>query len=147
MPARYSRAPSAGVDRPDIYLPDPLRRRKNRLRRGAVLIKYVGGYMLAVAVLAAILFLPVLFVEVSRIDAVELSGEILPVSVFASRLGDMFLGTLIVAFALVSFVASAALSAGSLEARSHQTPFSEDKTKPTYKAEGSAVPPVEMLRV
>lgn len=147
MPARTSRASFTEVDRPDIYLPDPLRRRKNRLRRGAVLITCVGKYLAAVALLAAILFLPVLFVELSRIDAVGLSGEIIPASVFATRLGDMFLGTVIIAIALVSFVASAALSARSLEAQGRLEPYSEDKTKPTYKAETAAVPPVEILRV
>lgn len=147
MPARTSRASFTEVDRPDIYLPDPLRRRKNRLRRASALLTGVGKYMLAVAALAVVLFLPVLIVELGRIDTVGLSGEQLPVSVFVSRIGDMFLGTAIVAFALVSFVASAALSAGSLEARSRKAPFSEDKSKPTYKAETAAVPPVEILRV
>ena len=147
MPARYPRGPSAETDRPDVYLPEPLRRRSNRLRRGVTLLTYVGAYLLAIVLLAVLLFIPVLVVEVGRIDAVVLAGEFLPAGAFAVKLGSLFLGTAIVATALVSFVACAALSAGSLEDRIPEDTKDGKNPEPTYKSEGVRTSTMEVFRV
>lgn len=115
MSVRYPMDPFAVPNRPDIPLSPPRRRRpipSNRrlsgVRRAAVA---AAGFTAASLVLAGLLFTPVLVQELSRIDAVMLSGEVVPSGAFTARIGALFLGTLIVAVALVSLFASAALVA------------------------------------
>lgn len=74
------------------------------ITKGAAL--FVG----ATIALTVLLFVPVFYGEVSSIEVVGMNGESLTASEFVSKLKNMLFGTGIVAFSLVSLIASAAFA-------------------------------------
>jgi hypothetical protein len=111
MSARYPLDPFALPNGPDIPLSSPSLRGDVRGTVFRLLIG-VGLFSAAVSVLALVLFVPVLFSEAARIDAVILDGRLFQKADLMSLLGDLFMGTAIFSLAVISFIASAALSLG-----------------------------------
>ena len=70
----------------------------------------VAVFFAATFALAVLLFLPVLAVSLTSVEAVDIAGRIVPASAFADRLQDLFWGGFIVALAVTSFIAGARLS-------------------------------------
>ncbi|MEP4030837.1 hypothetical protein [Roseibium polysiphoniae] len=111
MSARYPFDPFAVPNGPDIEYPAARQRRSvaQVLLRALLAI---GGFIAASFVLSSVLFVPILIGEIIAIDAVVVGGHQTEVADFVSKLGALFLGTLVVAVAVLSIIASAALAAG-----------------------------------
>ncbi|MCV0423885.1 MAG: hypothetical protein K5905_00275, partial [Roseibium sp.] len=63
-----------------------------------------GLFLGATFLVAVVFFIPVLIFNVSRIEALEIAGEHMSVSLFAEQLGALFWGTAVLALAFTSFV-------------------------------------------
>jgi len=133
MSARFPLDPFAVPSRPDISIPMPIRGRANRLRAGVKAICVIGVFVAASLVLAVVLFVPILAVEIARIDAVVLAGQTLEAWSYSARLGDLFLGTLIVAFSVLAFLTSVMLSSGTGVPQPMQNSSQNAHAEPTYE--------------
>jgi hypothetical protein len=71
----------------------------------------------ATAVLNVLLFIPIVYLELTSVETVAVHGKSLTGREFADRLQNLFLGTSIVALALTSLVASASFVSGQLVVR------------------------------
>ncbi|MFD1696319.1 hypothetical protein [Roseibium aestuarii] len=119
MSARYPFDPFAMPERPDVPFPAaridraasslPMTRRLARLGLRAVsLVGLIAG-------LSVLIFLPALVSELARIEAVTVEGQTYSASAFVEALGSLYLGSVIVAIALTSFLAAAALARPDLD--------------------------------
>ncbi|MEP0232581.1 hypothetical protein [Roseibium sp.] len=111
MSARYPFDPFAVPNGPDIEFPAARKRRSfaQFLLRALLAI---GGFIAASFVLSVVLFVPILIGEIIAIEAVVVGGHQVEALEFVSRLGALFPGTLVIAVAILSIIASAALAAG-----------------------------------
>lgn len=117
MSVHYSPDPAVVTARPDVdaSLPrDPDPRPVSRFLQATRMVVAFLGITFAIGVL---FFVPVCAFNLARIEALEVSGELVPVSVFVEQLGALFLGTLILALAFTSFVANLLLHAGDNDVR------------------------------
>lgn len=112
MSVRYPYDPFALPERPDVHPPQARLATEGCSTVSAAkrILFAVAGFAAAVIMLAILLFIPVLVREIGRIDAVVLAGHMLPAHSFAERLLDLFFGTVIVAIAILSFLAASALA-------------------------------------
>lgn len=147
MSARYPLDPFALPSRPDIPIPMPMRGRTNRLRTGVKALCVIGVFLAASVMLAVVLFVPILAVEITRIDAVVLAGQTLEAWSYSARLGDLFLGTLIVAFSVLAFLASLMLASGTGAPQPLQNSSKNAHTKPTYEDSDTKLRNAEESRV
>lgn len=147
MSARYPLDPFALPNRPDISIPIPIRRRANRLRAGVKALCVIGVFLAASLVLAVVLFMPLLVVEIARIDAVVLAGQTLEAWSYSARLGDLFLGTLIVSFSVLAFLTSVMLSSGTGVPLPRQDSSQNAQAEPTYEECGAKPRNAEVRRV
>jgi len=111
MSARYPLRPI----RPEIQLPLLVRRRANRLRNGARVLRVALFFFLVSFVLASALFTPVFLVEANRLDAAA-GGHVTDISRFAGHLEGLFLGALVLAAVLVGLSAGVLLVRGACRA-------------------------------
>lgn len=116
MSVRYPVDPFAMPNRPDAdfpfagpALPDPGRVPLGRRLRLAVLA--VAAFAAAVGVVAAVLFMPVLLHDLTSLQAVQRHGEVMLMAQYTERLMSLFLGTVVLSGALVSFALAVVLSA------------------------------------
>ena len=116
MSVRYPMDPFATPNRPDVHfpfagvvLPDPGRVPLARRLRLAVLA--VAAFAVAVSVVAMILFMPVLVHDLTSLQAVQRHGEVMLIAQYTERLLSLFLGTVVLSGALVSFALAVVLSA------------------------------------
>ncbi|MBD8891365.1 hypothetical protein [Roseibium litorale] len=110
MSARYPLDPFALPNRPDI----PISASRDAGRRAVpagTLLKTAATVILITIGLATAVFLPALLLDVSRVDHLVLDGRMMTLPAYSARVIDMFLGALVVAIALVSFVLSAMICA------------------------------------
>ncbi|WP_346910064.1 hypothetical protein [uncultured Roseibium sp.] len=110
MSARFSPRPR----RPDTQLPPFVRRRANRLRNGARVLRVAVSVFLVSFVLASALFTPVFLLEVSRMEVVS-GDRLMEISRFADHLQALFLGLLVLAVAIVSLFAGVLLARGACQ--------------------------------
>lgn len=78
----------------------PSEPREKRLKRVALV---AGASILAVAVIAASIFAPILLSEIARVDEFVTAAGAETASVFLDRLAGLFIGALVIAVAIVSF--------------------------------------------
>ena len=137
MSVQYSPDLAALADRPDfdVTLPeDPEPKRHRRIRRtiaaGAI-------FVAATFVIAGVFFIPVFALNLSRVEALEIAGQTMPVSVFAGQLSDLFWGTFVLALAFTSFTASLMLFAAGRTIH----PYSRPEQRP------DAIPHLTVLRL
>lgn len=110
MSARYPLDPFALPNRPDI--PISAERNQGRLKVPATkMLKTAASVILITIGLATAVFLPALMIDASRMELVVLNGQVMTLPVYSARVIDMFLGALVVAVALVSFVLCAMICA------------------------------------
>ncbi|GAB4532576.1 MAG: hypothetical protein Tsb0019_34230 [Roseibium sp.] len=95
-------------DVPDLRLAH--RRRFRGARDAIVFAALVAGATL-------LLFIPIVLVELASVETVGVQGHILTAAEFAARLRNLFLGTFVMALALISLFASAALASRRLVVR------------------------------
>lgn len=111
MSVQYSPELAALADRPDFVVsvpkePDP--GFTGRMRRFAA----AAGLFLAITFATAVVFfLPVLVVNLSRIEALEIAGRSVSAGAFVEELRVLFWGTFILVLAFTSFIASLLLFA------------------------------------
>nr|WP_319383474.1 hypothetical protein [uncultured Roseibium sp.] len=103
MNSFYPQDPSAPADRPDVEVPPPVPQgsARRRLVRGVLHAAAFAGVTFVVAVL---LFVPVLVYNLGRVEALEVAGRHIPVSVFIDELGALFWGTAIIALSFTSLM-------------------------------------------
>lgn len=104
MNSFYPQDPSALADRPDVEVPPPpvpQGSARRRLLRGLLHAAAFAGVTFVVAVL---LFVPVLVYNLGRVEALEVAGRHIPVSVFVDELGALFWGTAIIALSFTSLM-------------------------------------------
>jgi len=103
-----------GQDRgPEIQIRD-----RSRFRRSKGVVVFAG----ATAALTLLLSIPIVYLELAAVEAVAVHGKTLTAAEFADRLQNLLLGTAIVAFSLVSFIASAAVVSSGLVVRPKPAP-------------------------
>ncbi|GAA0775312.1 hypothetical protein GCM10009077_12420 [Roseibium denhamense] len=103
-------------DFPDIR-PESAGAGRQGFGRRKSFLKAVAAFAAATAGLTVLIAVPVLALELAAVDTVGIHGKTLSAAEFADRLENLFMGSLIVAASLVSFVASAALAAPKYGAR------------------------------
>lgn len=104
MNSFYPKDPSVLADHPDVEVPPPPAPRghaRRSLLRGLLRAAAFAGVTFAVAV---VLFVPVLAYNLSRVEALEIAGQHIPVSVFIDDLGALFWGTAIIALSFTSLM-------------------------------------------
>lgn len=123
MSAHYPFDPFALSERPDIpFPPSKVRRDKvtyskaQRLRRAGVTVL---GSIAAVLGLGILIFIPVLVSEFARIEALTIDGREQSATEFAASLEALFMGSLIIGAALVSFLAAAAVAGRDMDVVLH----------------------------
>lgn len=104
-------------------------------------------FLTASVVLAVVLFVPLLAVEIARIDAVVLAGQTLEAWSYSARLGDLFLGTLIIAFSVLAFLTSVMLSSGTGVPLPRQDSSQNAHAEPTYEDGDTKLRNAEVRRV
>lgn len=110
MIVRFPPEVSALADRRDFDIPPPQEPAAGFSGR---LVHMAGVAMLfagATFVLAVVLFVPVLAVSLSRVEALQVAGELMSATVFADRLIALFWGSCMVALAVTSSIAGLRLS-------------------------------------
>ncbi len=122
MSIQYSPELAALAGRPDFEVPEPEATDHGpflRVRRG---VAAAGIFFAGTFAIAGLIFIPVLFINLSRIEALEIAGRQLSVSAYLDQLGALFWGTLVLALAITSFVASLRLFASGrmIRPRVHQ---------------------------
>jgi hypothetical protein len=75
----------------------------------AEFLKFCGVFGAATLGLTVLVSIPVVISEIATIDTISLQGETLTAAQFVSRLENLLIGSFIIAVAVVSFIASAAL--------------------------------------
>ena len=110
MSARYPLDPFALPNSPDIPIPALRTKDRPAIPVGLVLKKAVTVMLVTIG-LASAVFLPALLLDVSRVDHLVIDGRLMTVPAYSARVIDMFLGALVLATALVSFVLSVMISA------------------------------------
>jgi len=111
MSDRYSLRPK----RPDIQLPLLVRRRANRLRNGARVLRVAVVLFLVSFVLASALFTPVFLLEAGRLNAAT-AGGLMDTGRFAGHLEGVFLAALGLAAGIVCLSAGVLLRRGACRA-------------------------------
>ena len=126
MNSHYPQDLSALADRPDFEIP-PVPHTKvglfRRLARAAVAAGAFTGVTLGVAV---VFFVPVFVFNLSRIEALEVAGELIPASVFVDQLGALFWGTAIIALAFTSLMTGLFFMAAGTTIRPRSRPVSKE---------------------
>jgi len=126
MSVHYSPELAAQADRPDfdVSLPEPPRPGPfGRARRAAT---WVAVFLLGTFALAVMLYVPVFIYNLSRVDALEIAGRLVPASVFAEHFSALFWGTFILALAITSFIASLLLFASGRIVRPCSRPYTRE---------------------
>ncbi|WP_299472777.1 hypothetical protein [uncultured Roseibium sp.] len=124
MNSFFVQDPSVRADRPDIEMPPARQPRPGRrLARYLTATAMFFGTTLAVAVL---LFVPVLAFNLSRVEALEVAGEYMPVTVFMDELGALFWGTAIIALAFTSFMTGLLFMSAGATIRPRSTPIGRE---------------------
>lgn len=114
MSVRYPMDPFALPNGPDIDFPFAGARRPaavspaHRLRLAALA---VAGFATVVGVVSAVLFMPVLLHDLMSLQAVQRHGQVMLMAQYTDRLLSLFLGTMVLSGALVSFALAVVLSA------------------------------------
>ncbi|WP_417686537.1 hypothetical protein [Roseibium sp.] len=140
MSSRYPFDPFALPDRPDVLLsPDPgpgqFIENQNVIRRISGAMTVLAVWIGATAGLSILIFLPVLASEISQIETLGVAGRAYTAQAFVARLADMFLGSSVIAAALVCFLASAVLAARGQP--TFRTPEDADReTDPLHRTTG-----------
>lgn len=106
MSVHYSPDLSALADRPDFDVSLPEEPEPGRFQRMRRLVAAAAVFLGATFATAVVFFIPVFIYNLSRIEALEVAGRLMPASVFADQLGALFWGTFILALAFTSFVVS-----------------------------------------
>lgn len=75
---------------------------------------------------AGLFFIPVLFFNLSRIEALEIAGQQLTATAFLGQLGALFWGTFVLALAFTSFVASMLIFASGRLIRPYSKPVGQE---------------------
>ncbi|NBN63241.1 hypothetical protein GWI72_01200 [Microvirga tunisiensis] len=92
----------AGADRPAVV--------RSPLQRLRLAVLALAAFVVTVTGVAALLFLPVLLHELMDLQAVQRHGEVMLMSRYGAHLMSLFLGTVVVSGALVSFALAVVLS-------------------------------------
>lgn len=95
------------ADRQDFEVPPAPQQDRTfpaRLRRSATVVAVFSGVTF---LMAALLFVPVLAFNLSRIEALDIAGTQVPAAEFVRQIGALFWGSSIVALAFTSFIAGA----------------------------------------
>ncbi|MTI43600.1 hypothetical protein JM93_02824 [Roseibium hamelinense] len=75
----------------------------------------IAIFLAAVLCLAVVFFIPVFIQVLARLNAVVVDDVAMVPAQFAGHLGELFFGTAIVAFAIVSFIASAIVASRDMD--------------------------------
>ena len=103
MNSHYPQDLSALADRPDFEIPPAPQTRTGLFRRFARAVLAAGVFAGVTLGVAVVFFVPVFLFNLSRIEALEVAGELMPASVFVDQLGALFWGTAVIALAFTSF--------------------------------------------
>lgn len=110
MSARYPLDPFALPERPDI--PISLVRADGVAPVTAMVLLKRGLTVILITIgLATAVFMPALLFDVSRVETIVLAGQSMTLPAYSARVIDMYLGALVVAVAVVSFVLCAMICA------------------------------------
>lgn len=126
MSVHYSPDLAAQADRPDFELPLPAAPRPGPFHRARRAFVQVALFLLGTFALAVMLYVPVFIYNLSRVDALEVAGRLVPASVFAAHFSALFWGTFILALAITSFVASLLLFATGRVIRPRRRPSGQE---------------------
>jgi len=126
MSVHYLPDAAAQAERPDIDVSLPEEPEPSRRRRATRFAAAAGIFLAATFATAVVFFIPVFVFNLSRIEALEVAGQLMPASEFALHLGALFWGTCILALAFTSFVASLLLLASNRTIRPISQPLSQD---------------------
>jgi len=111
MSVHYSPDEAAQADRPDFEVSLPEAPKPGLFRRAKRLATCAVVFLVGTFALAVMLYIPVCIYNLSRVDALEIAGRLVPASVFAEHFSALFWGTFILALAITSFIASLLLFA------------------------------------
>ncbi|MEP1575954.1 hypothetical protein [Roseibium album] len=126
MNSHYPQDLSALADRPDFEIPSTPQAKvglAGRIGRAFVSAGVFLGVTLGVAV---VLFVPVFIFNLSRIEALEVAGETIPVSLFFDQLGALFWGTAIIALAFTSLMTGLFVMAAGATIRPRSQPVGKE---------------------
>jgi len=126
MSVHYSPDLSALADRPDFEVPVPEEPNPGvfcRVRRAVVV---AAMFVVITFALAVTFYVPVFLYNLSRVDALEVAGRLIPASVFVEHFSALFWGTFILALAVTSFIASLLLFASGRIIRPCRRSFRRD---------------------
>ena len=104
MNSHYPQDLSALADRPDFEIPTVPQAKAGLVRRMARATLSAAAFAGITMGVAVVFFVPVLIFNLSRIEALEVAGELMPASVFVDQLGALFWGTAIIALAFTSLM-------------------------------------------
>ena len=113
-------------DRPDFEVPVPEEPDPGLFRRIRRRLVTAGLFLGATFLVAVVFFIPVLIINVSRIEALEIAGEHMSVSLFAEQLGALFWGTAVLALAFTSFVVNVLFYSAGAKIRPRSQSFSRE---------------------
>lgn len=116
MSVRYPMDPFALPNRPDVDFPfagldRPTRGRVPLGHRLRLAVLALAAFAAVVGVVSAVLFMPVLLHDLTSLQAVQRHGEVMLMSEYTTRLTSLFLGTVVLSGALVSFALTVVLAA------------------------------------
>ncbi len=126
MKSHYLAELSALADRPDVEIGSAARQAPGPGHRIKRALWAAGRFLGATLGVAVILFVPVALYNFSRVDALEVAGERVPVSVFVDELGALFWGTAIIALAFTSFMTGLCFMAAGTTIRPRAQPLSRE---------------------
>jgi hypothetical protein len=127
MSVHYSPDLAALAARPDFEVSLPKEPDVSPVKRLSRVAVTSGIFLATTFAIAVVFFVPVFAFNLSRVEALEIAGEYLSVASFAEQLSSLFLGTLILALAFTSFVASLLLfAAGATVRPKNQTVVQDD---------------------
>jgi hypothetical protein len=106
MSVQYSPDLAALADRPDFEVPLPQDPGPGGFRRVRQAVLAVVVFLAVTFALAVTFYIPVFVYNLSRIEALEIAGQLVPAAVFAEHFSALFWGTFVLALAVTSFVAS-----------------------------------------
>jgi len=108
-------------------------------------VRIAAGVALLTLALAVVLYLPVAIPHLARIDAVVVDGATRPAATVAGDLATLFLGTLVMAFGVVSFTLAVVLTPAS--PRPIFPPARSARRSPARSAAAPASAPAARLSV
>lgn len=111
MSVQYSPDLSALSDRPDFEVSVPEEPSPGSFHRARRAVVSAALFLAVTFALAVTFYVPVFIYNLSRVDALEVAGRLIPASVFVEHFSALFWGTFILALAVTSFIASLLLFA------------------------------------